>query len=109
MQIKLLESGEVVDAVLDKEKQMACYLNIETDDFDTITSDQFEIIPEPEDEDIEEDIDEDEVEDTEEDIDEIEIVEETSTQIAASDIAQSLTSFASVFGKNLKTITFEFK
>jgi hypothetical protein len=45
MRIKL-KSGEVVNAILDVNEETACYLNIETDDFETIKSDEFEIVEE---------------------------------------------------------------
>lgn len=41
-----LVDGTVVEAVLDLKKEMACYLDIETDDFVTIDNSAFTLISE---------------------------------------------------------------
>jgi len=82
MRIRLVENDQVVDALLDETHETACYLNPETDDFNTITKEHFEILGESE---------------------EIEKVQEV-----ISDSAPMLT-LANVLGGKLKSLTVEFK
>lgn len=80
MKIRLLETAQVVDALLDETHETACYFNPETDDFNTITREHFEVLGESE--------------------------EETQETIAES--APMLT-LANVLGGRLKSLTVEFK
>lgn len=82
MKIKLLENDQIVDALLDETHETACYFNPETDDFNTITREHFEVLGESE-----------------------EVVE-------AQDIAQDsqpMLTLANVLGGRLKSLTVEFK
>lgn len=82
MRIRIVETDEVVDALLDETHETACYLNPETDDFNTITKEHFEVLGESE-----------------------EVVE-------AQDIAQDsqpMLTLANVLGGRLKSLTVEFK
>ena len=82
MRIKLLENDQVVDALLDETHETACYLNPETDDFNTITKEHFEVLGKSEE------------------------IEDVKQAIAES--APMLT-LANVLGGRLKSLTVEFK
>lgn len=85
--IKLKGTGEIVEAILDKNNEMACFLNIDTDDFETITD--FEL-----------------VEEDEETTDQEEYSSSSSTY--TEEQAPVLT-LANVLGGKLKSLTVEFK
>lgn len=82
MRIKLLENDQVVDALLDETHETACYLNPETDDFNTITKEHFEVLGESE---------------------EIEDVKQAIVESAP------MLTLANVLGGRLKSLTVEFK
>ena len=83
--IKILETDDIVEALLDETHETACYFDAETNDFQTITSDAFEILGEA-----------DEVVETEE-------VEESIQD------TQPMLTLANVLGGKLKSLTVEFK
>lgn len=82
MRIRLIENDQVVDALLDETHETACYLNPETDDFNTITKEHFEVIGESE--------------------------ESEEIQESIAEAAPMLT-LANVLGGRLKSLTVEFK
>jgi len=102
------ETGETVEALLDTNLDNAIYLNKETDDFDTLSRDKFEIL---EDEDIElKDTGEEDYQENAEDEDSENYSSEDSNYQDNSSAPFNLTTALvdAVAGK-LKTITLEFK
>lgn len=84
MKIKLLENDQIVDALLDETHETACYFNPETDDFNTITREHFELMGETE---------------------ELEV----EAEVLPSGEAQPMLTLANVLGGRLKSLTVEFK
>lgn len=81
MKIRLIENEQVVDALLDETHETACYFNPETNDFNTITRDNFDVLGES---------------------------EEPTTEESIAESAPMLT-LANVLGGRLKSLTVEFK
>ena len=81
--IKILETDDIVEALLDETHETACYFDAATNDFQTILSESFEILGESE-----------EVSDD---------VEETIQD------TQPMLTLANVLGGKLKSLTVEFK
>ena len=82
-QIRIIETDAIVEALLDETHETACYLNPESDDFETLKAEQFEILGE-----------------VESSVDSVEDV------IAES---QPMLTLANVLGGKLKSLTVEFK
>ncbi len=81
LKIKLIDTNEIVEALLDETHETACYLNEDNDDFVTITRDCFEILDET----------------------------DTLVEEANSDLNQPVLTLAKVLGGKLKSLTVEFK
>ena len=81
--IKIIETDDIVEALLDETHETACYFDAGTNDFQTILSESFEILGESE-----------EVTDD---------VEETIQD------TQPMLTLANVLGGKLKSLTVEFK
>ena len=89
MKIRLLETGFLVDALLDETHETACYFNAETDDFNTITREHFEVLDEADEAD--------------------EVDEMQSTAELPTGETQPMLTLANVLGGRLKSLTVEFK
>jgi uncharacterized tellurite resistance protein B-like protein len=82
--IRIIETEVELEALLDETHETACYFDAETNDFQTITSDAFEVLGEAEEE-------------------VVENYEEPTQE------AQPMLTLANVLGGRLKSLTVEFK
>jgi hypothetical protein len=83
--IRINETEVELEALLDETHETACYFDAETNDFQTITSDAFEVLGEAEEEEV------------------VENYEEPTQE------AQPMLTLANVLGGRLKSLTVEFK
>jgi hypothetical protein len=80
-QIRIIETDDIVQALLDETHETACYFDQGTNDFQTLTSDRFEILGEA----------------------------EEPQETLPTGVDQPVLTLANVLGGKLKSLTVEFK